>query len=141
MTDDSVAHDTPPSPENPPKPGGSAGVVGNAPKRRKPRPIPSWWTQVAEGLARGETQRAVAAALGRRFQVVSEVTRHPRFAGVLEAAERRQRAEAERLLSQLRPRAIAALGAVLEAPGDEVPAREKLAAATTLMTHSAPPSA
>jgi hypothetical protein len=69
--------------------------------------------------------------------------RDARFSALLERESTRQRTEAERLLSIHRPRAVAALGRVLDASerdGEAVPLRDVLSAAQTLIGASAPPS-
>lgn len=112
-------------------------------RRRRREAGPPWWPELAERLARSEPLSEAARALGRSRSAVHRAVTDPRFAGLLEREEARQRSEAERLLAMSRPDAVRALRAVVESAVKDpasVPAAEARAAAVELLRASQPPS-
>lgn len=113
-------------------------ALGDRMRAARPRPVSPKWLQLAEARAMGLTVTEAAARAGLSRKAASKAMADPRFAGLLEAEERRQRAAAERALARHRAASIDELGAALTNP--DLPPSERLQAAKVLIGASQPPS-
>lgn len=116
MNSDNSQLNTPEAPrstDDPPASDGSIATVASKPRSRRAgvhAGVPSWWSELAVRIARGETVAGAAKACGHSRGAAHSALKHAAWPGLLERAADAARQEAERRLDLALPDAVQRLG-------------------------------